>query len=158
MAKLNKDWLFEKHIDLEYKSYVLLAYLKDICNAFEVQQLYPHLAELVAHYNALVNMKAEHQRLEKFFPKDLKSIKPNFQLEYEKMGHPETIEEIMEIMDYAIPLLEKQIKEGQTLYEQLAKGIHISSVGILPLHTDEGYLILFNGNDIETQVYNFNKC
>jgi hypothetical protein len=69
MAKLSKDWLFEDHIDLEYKSYVLLAYLQDISRAFEVQRLYPHLGDLVEHYNALINIKAEHQRLENQFRK-----------------------------------------------------------------------------------------
>lgn len=155
MAKLSKDWLFEKHIDLEYKSYVLLAYLQDVCKAFEVNQLYPHLAELVAHYNALMNIKSEHERLENLFPKELKSIKPNFQLEYEKMGRPETLEEIIEIIEYAIPLMERHVKEGQQIYEQLAKTIHVSSVGLLPLQTDEGYLLIMNGNMPETQVYNF---
>ncbi len=156
MARLSKDWLFEKHIDLEYKSYVLLAYLKDVCNAFEVNSLYPHLAELVEHYNALVNIKAEHERLENFFPKKLKTIRPNFQLEYEKMGHPETLEEIIEIIEYALPLLEKHVKEGQAIFEQLEKTIHISTVGLLPLMIDEGYLLVMNGNKPKTKVYNFN--
>lgn len=155
MAKLSKDWLYEKHIDLEYKSYVLLAYLKDVCNAFEVNRLYPHLAELVAHYNALVNIKAEHERLEHHFPKELKSIRPNFQLEYEKMGRPETLDEIVEIIDYAIPLLEKHVKDGQAIYEEIEKTVHVRSVGLLPLHTDEGYLLVMNGNEPQTQIYNF---
>lgn len=155
MAKLSKDWLFEKHIDLEYKSYVLLAYLQDVCNAFEVNRLYPHLAELVAHYNALVNIKAEHERLENQFPKELKSIRPNFQLEYEKMGRPETLDEIVEIIEYAMPLLEKHVKDGQAIYEEIEKTVHVRSVGLLPLHTDEGYLLVMNGNEPQTQVYNF---
>lgn len=155
MAKLSKDWLFEKHIDLEYKSYVLLAYLQDVCNAFEVNRLYPHLAELVGHYNALVNIKAEHERLENQFPKELKSIRPNFQLEYEKMGRPETLDEIVEIIEYAIPLLEKHVKNGQAIYEEIEKTVHVRSVGLLPLHTDEGYLLVMNGNEPQTQVYNF---
>ena len=155
MAKLSKDWLFEDHIELEYKSYVLLAYLQDISRAFEVQQLYPYLAELVEHYNALINIREEHERLENNFPKELKAIKPNFQLEYEKMGRPETLEEIIEIIDYAVPILEKRLKEGKQLYEEIAKRIHVSSVGLLPLQTDEGYLLMMNGNDPQTQVYNF---
>lgn len=155
MAKLSKDWLFEKHIDLEYKSYVLMAYLQDVCKAFEVKSLYPHLAELVAHYNALINIRSEHERLDNMFPKELKSIKPNFQLEYEKMGMPESFEEIIEIIDYAIPLLEKHLKEGQQIYDELEKTIHVSSVGLLPLQTDEGYLLLSNGNTPKMQVYNF---
>ncbi|MCB0754182.1 MAG: hypothetical protein H6603_07670 [Flavobacteriales bacterium] len=156
MAKLSKDWLFEDHIDLEYKSYVLLAYLQDISRAFEVQQLYPHLGDLVEHYNALINIKAEHQRLENQFPKELKAIKPNFQLEYEKMGRPETLDEIIDIIEYAIPVMEKRLKEGRALYEELAKTIHVSSVGVLPLQTDEGYILMMNGNEPETLVYNFN--
>ncbi len=155
MAKLSKDWLFEKHIDLEYKSYVLMAYLQDVSNAFEINQLYPHLADLVAHYNALLNIKKEHARLENHFPKDLKRIKPNFQLEYEKMGRPESLEEIIEIIEYAVPLIEKYLKNGKEIYEQLEKTIHVSSVGVLPLQTDEGYLLIMNGNEYETQVYDF---
>jgi len=155
MAKLSKDWLFEKHIDLEYKSYVLLSYLQDVCSAFEVNQLYPHLADLVSHYNALLNIKHEHERLEGHFPKNLKTIKPNFQLEYEKMGRPETLEEIIEIIEYAIPLMEKHLINGKEIYEQLAKTIHVSSVGVQPLRTDEGYLLIMNGNQPKMEVYSF---
>lgn len=155
MAKLSKDWLFEKHIDLEYKSYVLMAYLQDVCKAFEVKQLYPHLADLVLHYNALLNIKNEHERLENHFPKELKALRPNFQLEYEKMGHPESIEEIIDIIEYAIPLIETHLKEGKQIYEELEKTIHVSSVGVLPLRTDEGYLLIMNGNEFETRVFDF---
>lgn len=156
MSRLSKDWLFENHIDLEYKSYVLLAYLQEVCQAFEVNQLYPHLADLVAHYNTLVNIKAEHVRLENHFPKTLRSIRPNFELEYEKMGMPESFEEVIEIIEYAIPLMEKHLKSGKQIYESLAKKVHVNTVGILPLMTDEGYLLMMNGNAPETQVYNFN--
>jgi hypothetical protein len=133
-----------------------MAYLQDVCKAFDLQELYPHLADLIAHYNALINIKAEHERLENHFPKDLKAIKPNFQLEYEKMGRPETLEEVIEIIDFAVPLLEKQLKQGQQMFEELARTIHIDTVGLLPLLTDEGYLLVMNGNAPDTQVYNFN--
>ena len=109
MAKLSTDWLFESHIDLEYKSYVLLAYLKEVSNAFEINRLYPYLADLVAHYNGLLNIRSEHERLEEAFPKNLRSIRPNFQLEYEKMGHPESLQEVIEIIEYSIPLLKKHL-------------------------------------------------
>mgnify|MGYP007101538134 CR=1 FL=1 len=147
--------MFESHIDLEYKSYVLLAYLKEVSNAFEINRLYPYLADLVAHYNGLLNIRSEHERLEEAFPKNLRSIRPNFQLEYEKMGHPESLQEVIEIIEYSIPLLKKHLQAGQLLYEEFEKSIHIHTVGLLPLLTDEGYLLLSNGNESKTQVYNY---
>lgn len=155
MAKLSKDWLFEPHIELEYKSYVLMAYLQEVSVAFEVNRLYPHLADLVQHYNSLHRIRSEHERLESMMPKNLRGFRPNYQLDYEKMTHPETLEEIVEIMDYAIPLLEKHVKSGQTIYEQLERIVHINSVGLMPLNMDEGYLLVSNGNEMQTRVFNF---
>ncbi len=126
-----------------------------LSRAFEVKQLYPHLADLVAHYNALLNIRDEHSRLEDHFPKELRAIRPNFQLEYEKMGRPESLEEIIDIIEYAIPLIESHLREGKEIYEELEKTIHVSSVGVLPLKTDEGYLLIMNGNEFETQVFDF---
>ena len=41
MPKLSKDWITEKHIDFEYKKYVLLAYLQEVEKHFEMTSLYP---------------------------------------------------------------------------------------------------------------------
>ena len=54
-----------------------------------------------------------------------------------------------------MPILEKRLQEGRQLYEEIAKSVHVSSVGLLPLQTDEGYILMMNGNDPQTQVYNF---
>ena len=50
MDKLSENWITEKHIDLEYKRYVLLAYLQHVSEQFEEVRLYPALSELVNHY------------------------------------------------------------------------------------------------------------
>ena len=50
MKKLSPDWITEKHIDFEYKKYVLLAYLQEVNMNFEKTHLYPFLADLVDHY------------------------------------------------------------------------------------------------------------
>ena len=40
MKTLGADWITDKHIDFEYKKYVLLDYLQDVNQNFEASKLY----------------------------------------------------------------------------------------------------------------------
>ena len=46
MSSLSTNWITEKHIDFEYKKYVLLGYLQHVNESFTENKLYPSLSEL----------------------------------------------------------------------------------------------------------------
>ena len=73
---LSKNWLTEKHIDFEYKKYVLLAYFAEVDKHFEINQLYPDLAELVQHYRSVTRLKENSAHLQEAFPKRVVQISP----------------------------------------------------------------------------------
>ncbi len=74
MKTLSKDWLIENHIDVEYKRYVLLAYLQEVSNNFDRNMLYPFLADLIQHYVNLKTFQHDTEKLSSSFPQKIKSI------------------------------------------------------------------------------------
>ena len=76
--------------------------------------------------------------------------------EYEQFQRdPEVMERIMEIVGLSLPLVEKQLKQGKQLYEAIENQIDIEVVGLLPIHKDNGYLLVNNGNRSAIRVYDY---
>ena len=157
MKTLSKDWLIEKHIDVEYKRYVLLAYLQEVSNNFDRNMLYPFLADLIQHYMNLKNFQTDTEKLTSSFPKKLKSLDTKeYRLIYEKLyENDDLIEELNEIINYSIPQFEVYLEEGKKIYDFVEKKLHISPVGLLPLYSGEGYMLLNNGEELQTLVYEY---
>lgn len=157
MKSLSKDWLVERHIDLEYKKYTLLAYLQEVSNNYDQNVLYPFLADLIAHYKQLVDLKNDTEKLASLFPTSLKKIDlKKFRLIYESYeDESDLIKELKEIINYSIPQFEHYLKEGRAIYDLVEKQLYISPVGIIPLYHDEGYMLLNNGNASTTQVFEY---
>ena len=52
ISNLNRDWVTEGNLDVEYKKYLLLAYLQFVQQNFSQKKLYPPLSELIEHYRS----------------------------------------------------------------------------------------------------------
>jgi hypothetical protein len=157
MQKLQEDWLTNGLIDFEYKKYVLLAYLNWVSQNFNEAKLYPHMAELINHYQSLLNF---HQRLksaEENGPKTLSKIDlEKLKLEYEKDWTEDGLMDVIEqIVLYAIPQLKSHLEQGKDLYEFVEEQILIEPIGITPLDVMSGYLFI-SAKRKETQVYSYN--
>ena len=63
MPSLSTNWITEKHIDFEYKKYVLLAYLQHVSAHFTENKLYPDLSELITHYRNVLSLKENKQTM-----------------------------------------------------------------------------------------------
>lgn len=155
--QLRTNWLVEGSIDFEYKKYLLLAYLQQVSRNFDVQKVYPFLSDLIFHYQNLVIFKEEKQKVSEQFTQRIRKIDlDNFRIEYEKLMHDdEYMDEIEAILTFAIPQIKAQMQNGQELYEFVEAKLKIEPVGIVPLQSDEGYLLLSNGKLGDTQVYNY---
>ncbi len=156
MTKLSENWITESRIDFEYKKYMLLAWLQKVDENFKTVQLYPSLAELVAHHTNACKLKANKTLMESKFPRTLKGLgQDQHSLLFEPALRNETaLEEVDRILQFSIPEFERWLNEGKSIYEFIENEIEISPVGIVPLRTDEGYLLLSQGKQ-DTRVYSF---
>jgi len=144
MATLSNNWITEKHIDFEYKKYLLLGYLQGVSENFTESKLYPSLSELVSHYRNVIALRDKKKDLFNSFPERLTGADlKGFNMMYEKLlNDDQVMSEIESIIDFSIPQFEKFISEGKAIYDLIESRINIFPVGIMPLNADEGYLLL----------------
>jgi hypothetical protein len=154
---LSVNWITEKHIDFEYKKYLLLGYLKSVSDHFTESKLYPSLSELMGHYRNVLAIKENKQNLFDRFPGNLTGADlSKFRLMYEKLVNDDQVmNEIETIIEFSIPRFEKYISEGKAIYDLIESKLNIFPVGIMPLHADEGYLLIKYSPAGDTLVYEY---
>src|ERR1041385_5481294 len=135
MDRLSKNWITEKHIDFEYKKYVLLAYLQHVNECFRDVKLYPALADLVEHYKNAKSIKENKNNLSAHFPQRLKGIdEENFRLNYEAVVNDDKLMQELEfILDFSLSKFSEGLQEGKQLYDFLENEISLQPIGILPI-------------------------
>ena len=157
MNSLSANWITEKHIDFEYKRYLLLGYLQQVSENFTESRLYPSLSELMSHYRNVVSIRDNKKNLYDSFPERLSGADVSgFKMIYQKILNDDQImQEIESIIEFSIPQFEKYIAEGKTIYDFIESRLSIAPVGIIPLHADEGYLMLKYAPGGDTLVYEY---
>lgn len=155
MQTLQHNWVTDGHIDFEYKKYILLAYLQHVSKHFDEQKIYPFLSDLIFHYKNLAQLKANTTQLEKNFPKQISKFDfENFKLHYEVMAQDDAyMEEIQLITAFAIQKIQTHISIATEIYNEVEEHISISSVGIIPMYTEAGYLLLRSGSEKQIAAY-----
>jgi hypothetical protein len=156
MKTLGADWITDKHIDFEYKKYVLLDYLQDVNKNFEDSKLYPALSDLVFHYRNLLTLKENKAQLFERFPEHIQGTDVNaLKWIYKKDRIEDTMmKELEEIIDYSLPQLEKHLNTGKRLYDNVEEHLNIIPVGLTPLYALEGYFFLQDKNQT-TRIYEY---
>jgi len=159
MARLSQNWITEDLIDFEYKKYLLLAYFKEVNAHFNEYKVYPFLSDMLNHYNNLIAIKKNKSATEENFPKLLtKADFESLELAYEKIIQDEDyIEEIENIINYALPLFTENLNEGKELYDFIEDKMIINPIGIIPIYMDEGYLLIKENHQKDTWVYEYNS-
>lgn len=157
MTKLSSQWLTDGMLDFEYKKYVLLAYFQHVKGQFRDQMLFPHLPHLRDHYHSSVDFKESRHSLKAKFPKHLTGFDPSalrfvYKETYEEDPH---LEEIDDILEFAIPQFSGLWQEGRERYLAVEKNLSISPVGIMPLRTEEGYLFVHQNISRKTAIYRY---
>lgn len=144
MKSLSKDWITEGLIDVEYKTYVLLAYLSEIKQEFNAQKLYPGFGDLVQQYQNVLAVKNGREQMKQSFPKALESADwDSLKLEYvEKIQDNDFFGVMDEIIEYSIPVMQFHLEEGKGLYQMVEEHIQISPVGLASLTNSQGYFFL----------------
>ena len=154
MKNLSETWFAEGYIDFELKKYTLLAYLQEVNKYFNENKLYPHLGDVIFHYNNLVAFRENKKFLQEHFPKKFTGIQmEKLQLLYEQMiGDDELMQELEEIINYSALIMKTTISNGAEIYEFVEDKLIITPIGLIPLDTNEGYFFLSNGGK-NTRVY-----
>ena len=157
MNKLSENWLTENLIDLEYKQYILLAYLEDVEQQFKQQLLYPSLAELIGHYRKLNLIKDSTEQLYQSFPGQLTGLDfERFKLSYRSVvENDQLMEELEKIISFSLPKLEIQLNIGKSVYEKIAHQLKIEPIGLVPLRQNEGYIMLKINQPSEIRVFEY---
>lgn len=157
MKTLPKNWITEGLIDFEYKKYQLLAYLQANEKEFQAVKIYPVLGDLIDHHRTLSEIQSGKTELSNLFPKELTGIDfQKAQLQFErKINEGKVIEEISQITDFALPKLKNQIEEGKAIYDFVEEQIEFEPLGILPIYTREGYLLLSQERKSEVHVFRY---
>ncbi len=157
MSTLPPNWLTEGMIDLEYKQYVLLAYLQHVRRCFDEQKLYPQLSDLVFHYQNLQTIKANKKLIYENFPQKVSRADfEKLQLTYERLVQDDALMgELEQIMEFAVPKLRDTLNEGKDIHEYVEVNMEISPVGLTSLRTEEGFLFLYETFTNDTSVYHY---
>lgn len=155
--QLSETWFVEGHIDFELQQYRVLAYLQDVERHFAETKLYPQLSDLILHYRNLVAFREQKGALEARFPAELKGIDAaQKSLLWEKLLSTDAgMQELEDIVSYAIQQFKPAIESGSTIYEYVEKEVAIEPVGVVPLYKREGYLLLRVGHRAPTQAYRY---
>lgn len=158
MGTLSKNWITEKHIDFEYKQYILLAYLSEVNEFFKENLLYPKFSELIDHYKQLMAIKENKQHFLSSLPKRIRKFDLNkLQIEYENIIEDDVImKELETIVNYSMQQFEHYLAEGKKIFDFIEKHLTIFPVGIEPIHSkDAGYLLLQDGSNSEIRAYEY---
>jgi hypothetical protein len=157
MKTLSETWFADGYIDLELKKYTLLAYLQQVNKYFDVNKLYPHLSDLIFHYNNLVSFRENKRFLQEHFPKKFTGIQlQKLKLLYQQMiEDDELMQELEAIINYAAENMKSAISSGAEIYEFVEDKLTIFPVGLIPLDIQEGYFFLSNDKSKDTKVYQY---
>ena len=157
MKQLDSDWLTKGLIDFEYKKYLLLGYLNSVHDDFSAHRLYPPLSELYGHYQSLVSIRKNKQFLKQNFPKEMIAADPDkAEFMYKELIEDDKLmNEIEDILAFAIPAMGKGLNEGREIYENVEQSLQIEPIGLEPLYTDVGYILLNQPPDKVTHVYQY---
>jgi len=157
MQRLKADWFVDGLLDFEYKKYTLLSYLKEVNTSFNKVELYPFLADLVFHYNNILEFKKSKKFLSEKFPVRLKEVDlKKLELFYARLVEDDVaLREVEDILEYAVPLFKRNLEEGKEIYEFVEENCELSPIGLMPLYADEGYFFLEQTERSQASVYRY---
>ena len=122
----DNTWFLHEHLDIEYQTYRLLAYLQFVEKQFLQIKLYPCLSELIKHYEFVDNISTKMEEIKKRINTELNN---------------EITEYIYEISDIIKNNTQKAIEQGINLFNTILKSMAYEAIGIIPEYNQEGYII-----------------
>lgn len=151
---LARDWVSRPALDVELKHYLLLAYLQRVKARFAQRRLYPLLDDLDAHVKELHLLRDNKEALLRNLGGDLIGFDTTTgQAVHERPADDPWISVIDKVVDLALPLMRDALDRGIELREEIATHIRFAPVGLVPLTTREGWLLLRTGREARAYTY-----
>jgi hypothetical protein len=159
MERISLETFFSAESDLEMNQYRILGGIKELNSAFDKKKIYPALAFLIELKGSLEQIREERKSLTGKFPKqisgfDIKQKKIIFTVQ-EHSENNKNIDQVFELIDWALPFIKDSIEEGIVLFDFVEKNIILEQVGILPIYKDEGYFMINDNIACELQVHRY---
>ena len=159
MERISIDTFFTSETDLEINQYRILGGLRELCTDFDKKKIYPSLGALIQLRQAICNIKEEKINISNKFPKQIKGFDINAQkVIYESASdsnHNNSLEELFNLIDWALPYIEEAIDEGIILFDFVDDNISLDQVGVLPIYKDEGYFMVTDNTAFELQIHRY---
>ncbi|HEX2867222.1 MAG TPA: hypothetical protein VHO03_09275 [Ignavibacteriales bacterium] len=154
MNKLTLDtFLFVT--DFELSSYRILDSLKNYKSEFNHNRLYPGLSELIELNLQLKDI--DDNNLNDIYIENLtKKRSKDDRLMVETIEVTDDyIQQVVELIEWAKPLIKESIDEGKILYEFVKKNIFIEEIGIADASREEGYVLIPDNKRSTIQVLRY---
>jgi len=159
MEQISLGIFFDSETDWEMNQYRILSRIKKASSEFGQKKIYPSLAMLIKLNRELNQLKDERNNLSQNFPKQIKG----FDIKEQKVIYEisknldliDNIEAIFDLIDWALPYINKTIEEGTILFDFVEENMLLEQVGILPMYKEEGYFMITDNIALELQVHRY---
>jgi hypothetical protein len=141
-------------LDEELDRYRWLAYLQRVNERYRERKLYPCLDELRTRFEQLTRLCQGMDRIDQAIPGRITGVDLARKelIRAPRRGNVR-LQAVDRLIANALPDLSDALDRGAELRERLTAHIHMEPVGILPLHTTEGYFLLRHGSWIRVYSY-----
>ena len=140
--------------DEEADMYRLLAYVQRIDAYYRERKLYPYLDELRGRLDQLKELRRRRDELTASMPRDITGVDlRKGELVRTGLREDELLRAIDVMIAQSLPELSNALERGVDLRAQLAASIRFEPVGLLPLYTREGYLLIHQGREARAYAY-----
>lgn len=148
--------LFQQNLDAEYNRYVILAQIKKSEDFFQKRMLFPVYRQLMEQYKVLSEIKQNYDDLQSALSKDLKLIDLKHQrLVYDQVPLAQFLDETYALLEFALPRLKSLLDQGKALHDAIKHEMALKTVGVEPLYTKEGLLVLHHQAKAQHHVFSY---
>jgi hypothetical protein len=151
------DWLFNADFNKAKKSLEWKFFLKEIDEDFRLMMLSPRYADVKQIHTMFDMLLNNWNNLYRNIPTtisgfDLNRMSANFE---KTQGHKSIEERLDFVSGFMMPLLKMRYNDGLSIKEFVFDHLHLSPVGIEPLHISNGFLLLKNVNANNTLAFRY---
>ncbi len=141
-------------VDRESDHYRLLAYVQRIDRLYKERKLYPHLDELRARLQQLIELRRRRDELAASMPREIIGLDlQRGELLRAGAREDELLRAIDQMIGTGLPELNSALERGADLRSRFTASIRFEPVGLLPLSTREGYLLIHQGREARVYAY-----
>lgn len=140
-------------LDEELDKYRLLAYLQRIDAHYKERKLYPYLDELHLRVHQLTELRKRAETLEAGMAGEALGLDLRRSTILRRSPNGSQLEQVHASTERALRELRRSMELGGELREELNQSIRCSPIGILPIGTREGWILLRQGNEAWAYSY-----